>query len=287
MDTTIFLDGLDKFITQDFYVNRRFRSQSPFMYNSDSEIKENRITLNVLKSFIDYAKREIKQLPDRIEKNKKELEKVESIGLENFNKYTALRLNAPLNPEIHWENGDFENDKESIFKQFVSIYKKQIDEPEKKLLDFQNNLPELERRFENINKELVDTKSSFTISTTLINSGRSSTSIKRPALLRIYIGQGNYVDLKLSLQNFETMSEVSTQATKIAIFESSEISSLPEDDRKLINTYWGQSVNSILYVQDIHGNVHHSNTISFAEGLYQKLIYDKLAATASQSSNFN
>ena len=45
--------------------------------------------------------------------------------------------------------------------------------------------------------------------------------------------------LKLSLKDFENKSEISANGTRIAVFESLEISSLPEEDRTLINTYWG------------------------------------------------
>jgi len=62
------------------------------------------------------------------------------------------------------------------------------------------------------------------------------------------------------------MSEIGSQSTRIATFVSSEISALLENDRKLINTYWGQNVSTILY----------------AERLYQKLIYDRLSTIASE-----
>ena len=95
------------------------------------------------------------------------------------------------------------------------------------------------------------------------------------------IGEGNYIDLKLSLKDFENKSEISANGTRVVVFESPDVSSLPEEDRKLINTYWGQSVSSRLFLEDIHSQIYSSNTIAFAEGLYQKIIYDRLARAAS------
>src|SRR5260370_271191 len=154
---------------------------------------------------------------------------------------------------------------------------------EKDYADLQAGLPAAERRVELLRTELIGNRSFFTVSASLINSGRSNTAVKVPALLRVSIGEGNYIDLKLTLKDFENKSEISANGTRIVVFESSEVSSLPEEDRKLINTYWGQSVSSRLLLEDIHSHAYASNTIAFAEGLYQKIIYDRLAHAASMS----
>jgi hypothetical protein len=115
----------------------------------------------------------------------------------------------------------------------------------------------------------------------LFNAGRSNTAIKAPALVRVSIGEGNYIHLKLTLKHFEDKSEISANGMRIVTFESPEMASLPEEDRKLINTYWGQSVSSRLLLEDIQSRIYSSNAIAFAEGLYQKIIYDRLAQVAS------
>ena len=83
------------------------------------------------------------------------------------------------------------------------------------------------------------------------------------------------------MKDFENKSEISANGTRIVVFESPEISGFPEEDRRLINTYWGQSVSARLYLEDIHARAYGSNRIAFAEGLYQKIIYDRLAQVAS------
>jgi hypothetical protein len=95
-------------------------------------------------------------------------------------------------------------------------------------------------------------------------------------------GLGYMISLRSGVNpSYVPLVEISANGTRIVIFESSEVSSLPEEDRKLINTYWGQSVSSRLYLEDIHSKIYLSNTIAFAEGLYQKIIYDRLARAAS------
>jgi hypothetical protein len=152
---------------------------------------------------------------------------------------------------------------------------------EKRHADLHANLPAAERKIEQLRAELIDNRSFFTLSASLINSGRTNTAIKVPALLRVSIGVGNYIDIKLSLKDFENKSEISANGTRIVLFESPEISSFPEDDRRLIKTYWGQSVSVCLYIEDIHARAYGSNKIAFAEGLYQKIVYDRLAKFAS------
>jgi hypothetical protein len=186
-------------------------------------------------------------------------------------------LNAPLGPEIEYNAAE----PGKTLEEFRNVYQKRLEEFEKRYADLQANLPAAVRKMELIRKELIDTRSFFTVSASLINSGRFNTAIKVPALLRVSIGEGNYIDLKLNLKDFENKSEISASGTRIVVFESPEVSSFPEEDRKLINTYWGQSVSSRLLLEDIHSQIYTSNAIAFAEGLYQKIIYDRLARAAS------
>jgi hypothetical protein len=223
------------------------------------------------------AKRRLRELPAQIEERKREADRVKSLTATTLTKYECDRLNGPLSPEVEFNVSDPEKSLDSL----RDAYQKRLEILEKRYADLQSNLPALERKIEILRKELVDNRSYFTISASLINSGRSNTAVKVPALLRVSIGEGNYIDVKLTLKDFENKSEISANGTRIVVFESSEVSSLPEEDRKLINTYWGQSVSSRLLLEDIHSNVYVSNAIAFAEGLYQKIIYDRLARVAS------
>lgn len=229
------------------------------------------------------AKQQIRDLPEQIEERRKDVEKVTAFKPSEFTKYDSNRLNQPLYPEIDFEP----ENKEKTLVAFKDAYQQRLDDLEKRYVELQTNLPIAERKVETLRNELLDYRSYFTVSASLINSGRSNTAIKVPALLRVSIGEGNYIDIKLTLKDFENKSEISANGTRIVIFESQEISSLPEEDRKLINTYWGQSVSSRLFLEDIHSRIYSSNQIAFAEGLYQKIIYDRLAQAAGTQSSIS
>lgn len=90
--------------------------------------------------------------------------------------------------------------------------------------------------------------------------------------------------MKLTLNDFENKSDISPNSTVVCSFASTDISQIPEEDRKLINTYWGQSVQCRLFVEDVHGEATSSNSIAFSEGLYQKIIFDRLAVVATNTA---
>lgn len=260
------------------------RELPPFWFSDEdtanihrSTISKRGHTLAQTEELLTNAKRTLRDLPAQIEERKKELDRVNMLTPKTLTAYECSRLNAPLMPEVKFDPENFEANLES----FRSAYQKRADDVERRYADLQSNLPSLERRIEALKKELLSNRSYFTVSASLINSGKSNTAVKVPGLLRVSIGEGNYIDLKLMLRDFEEKSEISANGTRIVVFESSEISSLPEEDRKLINTYWGQSVSARLFIEDIHSDIYASNAIAFAEGLYQKIIYDRLARAAS------
>lgn len=226
------------------------------------------------------AKQRLRDLPAQIEDRKRELEKVKAIKPSAFSKYEANQLNASIHPEVEFDPAA----PEKTLEAFKENYAQRLAEFEKAFSNLQSNLPTAERKLEVLRRDLINNRSFFTVSASLINSGRTNTAIKVPALLRVSIGEGNYIDLKLTLKDFESKSEISANGTRIVVFESAEVSSLPEEDRKLINTYWGQSVASRLFLEDIHSKIYVSNGIAFAEGLYQKIIYDRLAREASSNN---
>lgn len=253
----------------------------PFPINEEDEHQTRRgkrgYTLAQIEELLQGSKLRFRELPSQIEERKKELDRVSSLTGGTLTKYECDRLNGPLSPEVDYDP----NAPEKTLESLRDAYQKRLESLEKRYGDLQSNLPALERKIETLKNNLVDNRSFFTVSASLINSGRSNTAIKVPALLRVSIGEGNYIDLKLSLKDFENKSEISANGTRIVVFESPEVSSLPEEDRKLINTYWGQSVSSRLLLEDIHSIIYTSNTIAFAEGLYQKIIYDRLGRAAS------
>lgn len=233
-------------------------------------------TISDLEQLLIRAKQQLRELPEAVEKRRKELDNAKTIRPSEFTKYDADLLNRPLRREVEF---DVDN-KDATLTALVKSYEERLQQSEKRYAELQTGLPLAERKLEQLRAELIGNRSYFTVSLSLINSGRTNTAIKVPALLRIFIGEGHYVDIKMALKDFENKSEISASGTRIVLFESSEVSSFPEDDRKLINTYWGQSVSAKIFLEDIHSTTYSSNAIAFAEGLYQKIIYDRLARAA-------
>jgi hypothetical protein len=237
-------------------------------------------SLTEIEDLLSRAKQRLRDLPAQIEERKKDLDRVKSITPATLTQYECDQLNVPLDPEIDFDSAA----PEKTLGALHTTYAKRLDDLEKRYADLQTNLPATERKIDVLKTQFIANRSYFTVSVSLINSGRSNTAIKVPGLLRVSIGEGNYIDLKLSLKDFQNKSEISANGTRIVVYESSEVSSLPEEDRKLINTYWGQSVSSRLLLEDIHSHIYSSNAIAFAEGLYQKIIYDRLGRAASSDT---
>ncbi len=86
----------------------------------------------------------------------------------------------------------------------------------------------------------------------------------------------------MCLEDYARSAQVQAEGTDIASFVSDEFSALPKPDQKLITSYWGQNVHAVLFIEDTLGYVVASDSISFAEGVYQKMIYDRLAQEASK-----
>lgn len=241
---------------------------------------ERSISLEELDELLQRAKQELKDTPEKIADRKNDLEKINAFTKESFTKHECNKLNRPLHPEIEFNSTDVE----STLNEFKKHFEDNLAEVKEKYDELQTSIPEMERKYQQIKSDLIANRSFFEISATLINSGRLNTSIKRPALFRVYIGKENYIDLKLTLSDFENKSEIAPNSTVVGTFSSTDISQLPEEDRKLINTYWGQSVQCKLLVEDVHGEPTASNSIAFSEGLYQKIIFDRLAAVATNQN---
>lgn len=231
-------------------------------------------TLQQIEDLFARAKQHQRELPSQI----RELDEIVRIlnDLKEISPYEFEKLNDvlphPLSVDVP------ANERVNALKE---LYIQLRDAKQKRLNAIQAAMPLVERRVESVRKHMIANSSYFTISASLFNSGKSNSAIKVPTLLRVWIGVGNYIDLTLSLKDFEANAEIAASGTKVVTFKSREVSDLPQADRDLINTYWGQSVSTRLYVEDIHGEIHESNEIAFAAGLYQRLIYDRLAAMAS------
>jgi hypothetical protein len=205
-------------------------------------------------------------------------------------------LNKSISSDVEFRVSEFEENKkdldnnryyfERLIKAFMERFEEEVTKLEQEFSEIQSNLPAAERLMDSIRKDFLERRSFFIVTAALTNSGNSSTSVKKPALFRVYIGTGNYVDIKLEVEDYKNTAQIPAHGTRIVTLRSREIRSMPDADRGLINTYWQQSVHSILFLEDTFGEVHHSNRIAFAEGLSQKIVYDRLAKEASNESHF-
>lgn len=263
------------------YLKKRRQDDTPFITLSEGKPKrvhqDKTINLDELLHLLELAKQDLKEYPDKIADIKGDIDKLNGYKVTSFSKRECYKFNQPLNPEVTYLEG---NHQETIDK-LKESYRDRLVDFQDKYNNLQLSLPEIERKVSQLKSDLIENHSYFEMSVTLINSGRLNTSVKKPALFRVYIGKENYIDLKLTFNDFENKSQISSNSTIVGTFTSTDISHLPEEDRKLINTYWGQSVQCVLFVEDIHGKAASSNAIAFSEGLYQKIIFDRLATIAT------
>jgi hypothetical protein len=274
-----------------FYVRH-----SESMEATRKRIKKGQVKIEELEEALIAAKTKLKTLPDQLKDRKAQLIEAKALTPKTVTVQKLTELNRPTGIDVSFKVSEFEQKKDSLveneyyfknlIKQFVEKYTDQVTTLEEQLNNIQTNFPSAERRIETIRKDMLQTRSFFVVTTALTNSGRSSTSIKKPALLRVYIGTGNYVDLKLFVDDYKVAAQIPDHGTKIVTLRSSEVHSLPDEDRALINTYWQQSVHAILFLEDTFGVIHNSNRIAFAEGLSQKIVFDRLAKEASLNKHF-
>lgn len=276
--------SLDEYSEFSYLRKMRLEDRPRFIMGSNGLPKrphlERSVSLEELDELLQRAKQELKDAPEKIADRKSDLEKISIFTKDTFTKHDCNKLNRPLHPEVDYNQEDVE----TTLGDFKILFEERLAEVKEKYDELQTTIPEIERKYKQIKDELISNMSFFELSATLINSGRLNTSIKRPALFRVYIGKENYIDLKLTLSDFENKSEIAPNSTVVGTFSSTDISQLPEEDRKLINTYWGQSVQCKLFVEDVHGEPTASNSIAFSEGLYQKIIFDRLAAVATSQN---
>ena len=125
------------------------------------------------------------------------------------------------------------------------------------------------------------TDAKIVVTAAITNSGDGSTTLKPQALLRTDLGQGNYLDINLKISNYER-SEVKPRGASIVRFESAPISQLaPQDQERFINFFKNTSPTN-LFVVDVRNNYHRSNTIPFAQGIYEQKIFDGLKGYATE-----
>jgi hypothetical protein len=242
-----------------------------------------------LDGLLSYLKDRKENLPDQIKKAKDSITEINAFTLTDTIAFSEL-VDSSRTDRAYSDFVKVDNPKESDLKKlkeaFTTGYEARLQNVKEELRSLQLNLNAAETKAIELLNEVTKKESYFTVSAVLINSGKASISIKKPALLRVYVGTGTYIDINLELNDYSISAEVAANGTKIVALRSKRISKLPDEDQKLVDTYWGQSVHAILFIQDINGFIVSSNRIPFSEGLYQKVIFDKLSEEASSPEYF-
>lgn len=136
------------------------------------------------------------------------------------------------------------------------------------------------------------TDAKIEVTAAITNSGDGATTLKPQALLRADLGQGNYLDINLKISSYgdhtnrrdsedRGNSEIKPRGASIVKFESAPISDLaPQDQRRFLDFFRNTSPTN-LFVVDVKNNYYRSNTIPFAQGIYEQRIFDGLKSYAT------
>jgi hypothetical protein len=128
------------------------------------------------------------------------------------------------------------------------------------------------------------TDAKIIVTAAVSNSGDGATTLRPQALLRTDLGQGNYLDIGVKITNYVAgVGEIKARGTSVLTFESQPISSMAPADRERFLSFFKNTSPTNLFVVDVRGGYHKSNTIPFAQGIYEQKIVDGLKTFASRS----
>jgi|GEM_PF-2359800 len=265
--------------------------------NRNTAIREG---IKELYSWYESLKKGFNELPQKIEEAKESLEKLNKIEPKDFSAEQATSFDwyiSGISPSLsikkppmyigfapspeEFKEPEQRQKKYDDFKDRLENIVERFNQTQRSIQSSNFSIQEAEETIKKIEKDLTDNRSKFSISVSLVNSGRLNTAIKVPAVLRVYIARGTYVNLELTMKDTGSQSEISANSARFVFFESKEIAQLPEDDRNLINRYWESNVYCTFFLEDIRGQIHKSDPIVFAPGVYKKIIYDRLANAAA------
>jgi hypothetical protein len=190
----------------------------------------------------------------------------------------CLQIGQYFNPYIAIDisNMDYGN-----AKCFVEKYLLAIGESETLLQEAANEVKSYIERTEKSEAKIV-------VRAAVTNSGDGSTTLKPQALLRTDLGQGNYLDINLKVSsglygydNFMS-TEIKARGSNVIQLESQSINTMAQAEQERFLKFLGNTSPTNLYLCDVRGVYYKSNTIPFAQGIYEQKLYDGLKAFASK-----
>jgi hypothetical protein len=160
--------------------------------------------------------------------------------------------------------------------------KKRIDDRDAKLQEREKHLAAAEAEVKNY-RETAAKNAKIIVTAAVSNAGDGATTLKPQALLRADLGQGNYLDINVKIAKYEgSGAEIKARGTSVLSFESQPLSHMAPDDQERFTNFFKNTSPTNLFVVDVRGGYHESNTIPFAQGIYEQKIYDGLKAFASK-----
>ncbi len=133
--------------------------------------------------------------------------------------------------------------------------------------------------------EANDKKARVVVDCAVSNSGAGALSLKPQGLLRIYLGGANYFDVELGIETYGDKGNLAPRSSAIMRLSSQPLEEMRLPDQDQIKTYFRQNAPATLFLIDINGKVHQSNTVPFARGLYQQSVLDDLRKAASAAGS--
>lgn len=242
------------------------------------------MTLPQLERYLDSRKDFLDREDGRITEQRRRIEEIRATTRLDLN--YANKLNGPLSPEIEFDPSIFRDNRnieiEQLRNKFISRYQQDTETREKLLSEsrkaYDGARAAFAQRQEQANLKLARINLKGAIS----NSGAGAISLRPQGFLRVYLGGNNYVDIELNMEQYDTKGDMQPRSSKIVGYKSDAIGTLRDTDQDKINTYFKQNVPAALFIIDINGKVYQSNTIPFAQGLYQQSVFDMLRSTASK-----
>lgn len=249
----------------DFRFNSPFRDADPFkglqlsIDRRSQEIGDAERTINALRATAEKIPKEFK--PSITEDERKERTQISLIARNDEDVLT--RFKDRLLDNLSYEDA-----------------KKMLDGLQAKIEAKRTLIKLAQDEIEAFRSKSEKTDAKILVTAAITNAGDGSTTLKPQALLRTDLGQGNYLDINLKISNYDR-SEVKPRGASIVRFESAPISQLaPQDQERFINFFKNTSPTN-LFVVDVRNNYHRSNTIPFAQGIYEQKIFDGLKGYAT------
>ncbi|HCE3021253.1 TPA: hypothetical protein NGR42_004760 [Vibrio parahaemolyticus] len=167
----------------------------------------------------------------------------------------------------------------SIKKNITDSIESQIEYEQERNVKINEFLDLWEKEFEPFIQQLKGQLTRISINALVTNTGKSSIALKEQALFRLYVGDNNYFDIKLNLD--DKKSKIDPSSSLYVNYYSITLSEMDDESKNMINAYWGKNILGKIFVIDVKGDIYESFDAPFSNIFYQKSVYDALRDFAS------